>query len=139
MTRLGLMATAMAFALALLGSSAQAQPSIAQIKREARKQIRADARAYLQQQGYRLERPSIRVTFDPVHCGTPPVSIRCKASICSMQSAWPIPTPNAPKVRRDFATGTFDATGAMQGSSVSVTRSGQWQIIYYALANGGAR
>jgi hypothetical protein len=133
MIRTSLIASTVALALALAAGSAQAAPSIAAIKKEARKQIRADAKAYLKQQGYTLERPSVRVTFEPVRCGTPPVTIRAKASICTMQTAWPIHTPNAPKVRRPFANGTFDATGAMTGSQVSVTRQGPWQIMYYAL------
>ncbi len=132
MSRLAALATCLAFALPLVASSAHAGPSIATIKKVAKQKIIADAKAWMKQTGYdkSLDRPKVKVSFEPVRCGTPPVSIRCFGQVCAMQGSPVPPLPGFPNPKRmlPWAHASFDATGAIKGSKVSLHRLGNWQV-----------
>jgi hypothetical protein len=122
----------LAIAITLLGSSALAAPSIATIKQVAKKKIVADAKAWMKQTGYNksLDHPTVKVSFDPVRCGTPPVSIRAFAQVCALQGSPVPPLPGFPNPKRmlPWAHAGFDATGALKGNKVTLQRLGNWLV-----------
>jgi hypothetical protein len=132
MSRLASIAVSLAVALPFVASSASAAPSITTIKQVAKKKIVADAKAWMKQTGYNqsLDRPKVKVTFEPVRCGTPPVSIRCYGEVCAMQGSPVPPLPGFPNPKRmlPWAHASFDAVGAIKGKKVSVSRLGTWQV-----------
>jgi hypothetical protein len=118
---------------AFLATAAHAAgPTIAQIKQQARSQIRKDAKSFLQQQHSQLKGYSVRVSFEQTRCGTPPVTLKAHASICTLQTAW----PTFSKVRRPAYMADFSATGVAK-NKVATERSGDWNAIYYVQHAGG--
>jgi hypothetical protein len=124
-------AAASILAVFLATAAHAAGPTIAQIKQQARSQIRKDAKSFLQQQHSQLKGTSVRVSFDPIRCGTPPVTLKAHASICTVQTAW----PTFAKVRRPAYMAEFSATGLAK--KVTTQRSGDWNAIFYVQSAGG--